>query len=524
MNLDLTQLRKIYKVKAELYVSQFYANGGKEWLYNSLKSLYQPEYDNDQRIVVIQDCGDQHSYDDLPGLFVTELQKNLSTVDISNFFVLFITTNQNIADELESARKLYSTDSVPISHIIVDGIDNNYSEQQDTFCVLPWMHLYVGPNGDVLPCCVANQTFPMGNIEKHSISDIINSKSFVNLRTNMLAGKKSKECAYCYKREESGLKSPRVGSNQTWNQIKVGKNTPIRINNFKPIYIDIRLSNVCNLKCRYCSDYFSSSIAQEKQEMFGISNKIYFNNQKRKQALGEILEYLPVVEKIYFAGGEPMLAPEHYAILQKLIEIGNTNLEIVYNTNFTTLKFKDINVVDLWKKFPNVVVGASLDGHNDVIEYVRHGTNWKSIEENLLLVKQQTPHVKIQVTSVVSLMNIESLIDLQKDWHEKKFLNLSNFIVSPITTPEFITVRVLPNHHKHRCQQLILDHISWCKHQCQEKLAEQWQSVLNFMWSSDDSFLLEQFQRNTQMLDQHRNESFVDVFPQYQDLMSLKIK
>ena len=38
-----------------------------------------------------------------------------------------------------------------------------------------------------------------------------------------------------------------------------------------------------------------------------------------------------MAEKIYFAGGEPLLAAEHYEILNALISCGNTDLEITYN-------------------------------------------------------------------------------------------------------------------------------------------------------------------------------------------------
>ena len=520
----LLELQKRYDCSDPIYLSDFFQPDGNHRLYNRLKDLYQPVYKDTYRILVIQDCTDIYDYKDLPGKAITALQKYASQIDISNFFILLLTNNCNIENELESARTTYSTDDCTIqAHIIKDLPTVELATTvQDTFCVLPWMHLYVGTDGNVLPCCVADHQYPMGNIEEQSIDSIAKSPAFTQLRANMIAGVRSKECHRCYQQEDSGLPSPRLSHNKKWPNVKINKLDPTgKIDKFKPLRFDIRLNNICNLKCRMCSGYFSSAIAQEETKLFGnpISVNSSLRLQQRKTGLKEILAYLPTAESIYFAGGEPLLTSEHYEILNALIESGNTNLKIRYNTNFTTLKFQTISVLDLWSKFSNITVGASLDAIGAVAEYVRHGTDWREIESNLELLKTQCPHVNFTVTSTVGLLNVSSLIDLQKTWHSNKILDLSKFSLATMIGPDHLTVSALPVEHKHRIDKLIKEHIVWCQESGAMQLVNQWKDVLNYMWSKDNSHYMSKFKRLTNLMDSYRKESLAQVLPELQNLL-----
>lgn len=515
----LDNLNQTYNVKGQFRLSKFYQPDGKKHLYNWLRSIYQPVYENLDRIVIIQDCVDSYQYDDLPGSAVTCLQQYLAKIDISNFFVILITTNNNVARELELVQQLYSTDSTAIQHILIDGqYIKNIENSKDTFCALPWMHLYVGPDANVLPCCQADHQYPMGNLQVDTLKNIVNSKEFVALRRNMLLGKKSKECKTCYTQEDANLVSRRISNNRKWKIIPEECNQDGTVDMFLPKYLDIRLNNICNLKCRMCSDYFSSSIAQENYQLYKTKLPV-LNNLQKTNLLSDVMELLPYTEQIYFAGGEPLLTTEHYQILQKLIDSGHTKINLSYNTNFTTLQYKDISVLDLWKKFSRVRVGASLDAHGSVAEYVRHGSKWSQIEKNLANLKQECPHVEFLITSVVGFLNIESLIELQKTWHTKKIISLGSFSLSTMVSPEYLTVQVLPDNQKKRLATIIKEHIDWCQKEGGLGLANQWKNVLNYMLENDNSHHLNTFQKITTTLDKHRGESFVDVFPQYREIL-----
>lgn len=516
----ITDLKQKYSVIDTIYLSDFLKNGN-QWLHQQLTAAYRTAYSEKERILVVQDCADTYDYENFPGQAVLILQKYASQIDISNSFILIVSTNELIFKELEEVRRLYSTDEFPIQSYVVDlpKFHSTQTYSSDTFCVLPWMHLYIGPDGNVLPCCRSDRNFSMGNIQTTSILDIANSDQFNQLRANMLNGKRSKECSGCYVREDAGLTSSRQIYNLDWKEFNPSNLNPNgTIDSFNPVFFDIRLSNVCNLKCRMCDGYFSSSIAQEEVELFNKSPGS-LKSRQRNASLEEILNYVQHAEQIYFAGGEPLLANEHYEILNKLIDCGNTDLEIAYNTNFTNLFYKNQPITDWWKHFKNVRVGASLDAHDDVAGYVRHGTVWATVEENLDFLRKTCPHVNFFVTSVVGFLNVVSLIELQQAWHQSGRLPISNFSFIILTRPEHLSVTALPLHHKTRLELLIKSHIDWCYSNSANTLAIQWQDVLTYMWSKDDSHHLGEFKRLTLLMDNHRKESFKKVFPEYEDLI-----
>lgn len=523
MNQAIVDLQKRHDTVGPYYLSDFYKPDGSKRLHEFLTSVYQSAYENNFRIIIAQDCVDIYDYQDLPGNAITALQKYASQIDISNFFIVVVTGNKNIKTELEQARQLYSTDDVQIQSQYVEGIEYHKVEQskQNTFCILPWMHLYVGPDGNILPCCSADQNYPMGNTSEHSVNSILKSSAFNQLRKNMLDGKRSKECSRCYAQEDAGLQSSRQQNNARWSKDSIKFDTTGEIEEFEPIFLDIRLNNICNLKCRMCSGYFSSAIAQEEAKLF--NNQEYLDtaigSTQKTLVLEEIIQYLPYAKKIYFAGGEPLITAEHYKILDALVACNNTNLEIFYNTNFTSLVYKGTSIVDVWKKFTNITVGASLDAMGAVAEYVRHGTKWETIESNLELLKAHCPHVKFTVTSIVGFLNVSSLIELQKSWHENKTLDISKFKISTMVGPEYLTLQVLPAKHKIQVSEQIKVHIKWCRDNRAVTLAKQWEDVLQYMCATDLSHFLPRFKQLTKAMDQFRNESLSLVLPEFSDLL-----
>jgi radical SAM protein with 4Fe4S-binding SPASM domain len=489
-------------------------------LHGFLKSVHQECYQALDRIVVVHGDADVYDYTNAPGQNIVQLQKYAREIDISNCFIVVVSGDADINQGLKQARDAYAPGDTVIDSICVDAeFIKQTSPAQDTFCILPWMHLYVGPDGNVLPCCVADQRLPLGNIKQESISSIMNGPAAQTLRSNMLNGQRSPECEFCYNRESHNLPGLRIGHNKKYGYLKDPAASAV-VNNFKPVFLDVRLNNICNLKCRMCSSYYSSSIAQEDAEIFGksvVRNTIMIN-QQRRQYLQDILTYIPSVNHIYFAGGEPLLAPEHYQIVDSVLAQNKNEVSLSYNTNLTTLKFRDRNVLDLWNNFKQISLGVSIDAEGAVAEYVRHGCEWTAVESNLFSVKTHCPHIQINIASTLGFMNVASLIALQQRWYQQGIVLLSQFSVSMMTSPAHLTVRVLPAHHKLRLEQAIQAHIKWCN-SIDQSLSAQWQNVIEYMCSQDDSHHLSEFRRLTGILDQHRNESFANVFPEFNDLM-----
>jgi radical SAM protein with 4Fe4S-binding SPASM domain len=286
----------------------------------------------------------------------------------------------------------------------------------NTFCILPWLHLYANPNGDVLPCCLASKS--LGNLHNDSIVKIWNSTEYQKLRERMLNGEKSEHCKDCYILEEKGIKSKRQGDLEAFKDFIGGAVSVQPELDIK--FLDIRWSNICNFKCKTCSGDYSSkwATAERRKNIF-----MFAGGKDNHQLYEDIKPHLTNLKVINFGGGEPLLIDQHYEILEYLIEHNSTNTRLIYNTNFSKLSYKNKNVVDLWNKFKHVSVFASIDSWGDRAEYIREGTDWKSIEENFQLIKTQCPHVQLKMNVTVSIFNLYTLTDLIDYILEKDFLS-----------------------------------------------------------------------------------------------------
>lgn len=510
----LAQLNKEYCVLGTFYYSTLVNNDGEkilyDWLWQHRKDYFEPT----ERLVLVQDCGDIYEYNDQLGNYTTAIQKALKVVDITNCFVTILTTNKNIARELALA-----SDTDVINHVIVPGEYHPiFPTFGNTFCPLPWMHLHIAPDGSVLPCCAGDTSHPLGNIDQDNLADIYNNKNFQKLRQGLLTGKHPKECQHCWVKEKTGIRSHRLDHNE---QYHVAKTRPDGlVDQFNPLTLDIRINKICNLKCRSCSPHLSSAIAQEVQGIYNVDWPS-LNNRQRKSVMSELLTLLPDVEHIYFAGGEPLLAPEHFEILTELVNIKHTDLNLFYNTNFMQLDFRGVSFTDLWKEFSDITIGASLDAHGSVAEYLRHGTVWSSIKSNLKRLQNEAPHVKFRVTSTAGFLNIESLIELQRNWTEQGVISIDQFSISQIIFDSFFSAQAAPIHHKRRLTSIIKDHISWLDFQGAQELSMRWQQVIDYMWLEDRTHLLSEFQRTMRNQDSYRNESFHKILPQFADIMSV---
>lgn len=476
-----------------------------------LELLRKDAFASMDRIVITQDILDDYPYVDAVGSKLIEIQKIINQVDIANCFILLVTANTDISYEIDFITKHYSTDPTPMEFLLTDGeYTKTVNRYPDTACQKLWNHLYAGTDGNVNPCCLADHRFPLGNLDQHSVHDIIQNRA-VKIRSDMARGYRNRACATCYEQEDSGLKSGRQSCDPEMQTLQI-KN------------IDIRVNNICNFKCRMCGEYFSSAIQAETIELYGQDTvmgfeKISLDNTKKQTKQQRLEKILPFVtndlDSIYFAGGEPLIMAEHYAILDQLIMIANTDLAVRYNTNLSTLVYKNLSVIDRWQKFSNITVGASVDASGAVAEYLRHGTVWKDVMVNIHVIKQQVPHVKLQITSTVSAFTIENLIDLQSRWIEQQLFSAEDLQVRVVTSPNFLSPAMLPQHHKDRLGTVIRKHM---RRLHGTALADQWHDVLQWMLKNDYTFALNDFRHRTSVLDAHRNESFVDIFPEFQDL------
>lgn len=336
-------------------------------------------------------------------------------------------------------------------------------ESSGTFCSLPWIHLHSTPEGIAAPCCISkscNTSTGLGDTKKQGLMELVNSPKMKQLRLDMLDGKRNDECTICYDQEDVGIASNRqssflvhpTGIDDACNFT----NDDGSLEQFNMRYFDVRFSNICNFKCRSCGQEYSTQWEQENSRAnVPWAREIAKNNNK--EFLQDILDQIPNMELAYFAGGEPLITEQHYIILEEMIRQKKTDVILRYNTNLSNLKFKNKDLLDLWRHFSNdIELYASIDHVKERAEYIRHGTDWGVIESNLLLVKQQ-PNIAVRMNTVLTLFNYLTIDQFYGYLIDKGLYRESDGTYQLYSTshPKHISIRTLPVDYKQQGKESI---------------------------------------------------------------------
>jgi sulfatase maturation enzyme AslB (radical SAM superfamily) len=293
--------------------------------------------------------------------------------------------------------------------------------------------------------------------------------------------------------------------------------------NFKIRYWDVRFSNICNFKCRYCGPNFSSNWWEDKASLYGadkIGHSKFLHAGKNKDDIWEqMVPHLPYIEQIYFAGGEPLIMEEHYRLLKWLVENKRTDVRLIYNTNFSELKFKKQDVLEWWKQFDSVSVGASLDAMGLRAEYMRKGTIWPEIEENRHRMIEVCPNVDFYISATVNVFNAIHITDFHRNWAMRGLIKAQDFNINILNSPNYYRADMLPQHFKDIAISKIEDTIAWLADKDHlTRATSGYKGLISFLNGTDNSKYLPYFFQITDQLDSLRKEKFEDVFPEYGDL------
>lgn len=390
-----------------------------------------------------------------------------------------------------------------------------------TFCMLPWTHLHARPDGIALPCCMADQKSPLGNLKQKTMREIWNDTDMREMRQAMLNDKPCKQCGNCYELETAGNFSLRNSVNKTfgYHTDVVDQTLPDgSLPDMKLYYWDIRFSNICNLKCRSCDVLFSSRWYDDNIRLWpnrANIQRIQFPGKHKDDLWQQIQEHVTFVEQIYFAGGEPLVMEEHNKLLKLLIANGNTRVKLIYSTSLSELRYKQESVLELWKHFPRIFVLASLDDIGSRGELIRFGSNWKKIEQNILELKQQCPHIDLVVQPTISVLNVWNICNFHRYLVEQKFINPEDLQFNILTYPDKYRIDILPIEVKQELQQEFLKHIEWLKKvDSFQRALNGFESAINFMMEKDNSHLIKEFWETTFALDQLREENTLVTIPE----------
>jgi len=293
----------------------------------------------------------------------------------------------------------------------------------DKFCVLPWVSLEASPIGTVRPCCLADDEILDDAGEKFKLSranfaDIQNSTHMRSLRQQFLDSEQPQTCRKCWSEERAGRTSKLM---HTLDRLKhMGISDEWTADAKSLMFLDLKLGNICNLKCRICGSWSSSQFATEE------INQLPRDKQKKSHAYtmlragawprdnpqfwDQIDSVLNDIRYIEFTGGEPFMIAEHFQMLQGIVDRGIAGqVEIHYNTNGT--QYPE-SAEAIWKHFKTVEIAFSIDDVGERFEYQRSNAVWSEVCGNLDRfrdLKEIYSNIELQVCTTVNVFNVRYL-------------------------------------------------------------------------------------------------------------------
>jgi radical SAM protein with 4Fe4S-binding SPASM domain len=415
-------------------------------------------------------------------------------------------------------------------------------ENLDNFCVAPWMHLHVINDGRAFACCMTplHDNHSFGNVKTQKLIEIVNSDQAKLMRRNMLEGNPLPDaCKRCTSKEAVGLNSMRTGFNDRWyDEVKDSINSTSAdgtISKLQLTYWDFRFSNYCNLACTTCSPLFSTQWSDDWIKLHpGVDryNDTRLIDLKKADIFWEdISNNLDYMKEIHFAGGEPLIMPEHWRILKLLDEKQKYDVNLRYSTNGTTLGRDKDDVLSYWKKFNHVHLSLSIDGVGDAFEYIRYKGKWKSTFENLKRIRESEvadywfhPTVSIlnifRLTELHEVLHNADLIPLKAIHRNQKF-NIENywidrFHLNPLFTPGYYSITVLPALLKEQAADKITKYGKKLEADTGIPFSG-WQNIIDFMYREDNSVLYDNFVWRSKQIDNIRNNNIFKINPELKE-------
>lgn len=403
----------------------------------------------------------------------------------------------------------------------------------ETFCALPWVSLETRSEGRVAPCCLSSQCVAKADgsgdfyLYKDSIEDAFFSVHTERLRKNLLNNVADKNCDACWIAEKSGIESKRQRENQRYPEILAQLKNGIAPK-AEPIRLDLKLGNLCNLKCRICCPASSSKWTEEFVSLYGSDqlprNSVELSQMPEEESRQLMMrwtetspEFWPTLEKwlpnlrgFEFFGGEPFLIKKHFELIETSVKRGFSKRQTLhYNTNGTI--YPEHAAQNLFPHFESITVFFSVDGIGSQFEYMRHGAKWDTVLQNIEKFRANT-NAYIGVGPTISNFNIYYLPEFLEFWLNKD----TPVFLNHLFHPTHFDIRAMPPELK---KAVIKKLRSVDPDRFAKILLTDYEGIISYMMSEDRSEYWPTFLLSLSQHDTYRAQSFASTFPEFSALM-----
>ena len=320
-------------------------------------------------------------------------------------------------------------------------INKDKLKNSKSFCMLPYMHIYGSAGGDMVPCCEA-QEVPLNNPGETALESW-NNDNYKELRRALANNERPERCAVCWHNEDSGIVSNRQQwEHDNWNTFadKISVNDDYSVNN-PPYWVELKVSNFCNLKCIMCSTHSSYKRVADLDIISKYTKDGYETRLLRPTdlfaSLNEWPELWDHVHTLQFTGGEPIINKEHYDLLEGIPTEAKKRIRLRYASNLSYIKFKKYDLIKIWNEFKHVNIKVSMDGVGDVYNYIRQDGDWDTVYANMMALNDQ-PGIDVAAGITVQAHNIYQMPEFYQFWKESP-VDLKFITANILQTPNYLS-------------------------------------------------------------------------------------
>ena len=383
----------------------------------------------------------------------------------------------------------------------------------DNFCIMPFVHAFVTPN-IISPCCAYT-----GDLKYNSKEQYWESTQLKHIQNNMLDNKRDPGCEICWKKEDRGFSSLRQHSNQIYNEhIQEVKKQSVAS---WPFYIDLRLGNLCNLKCRMCISEWSSQIATE---ILDNPNEDWIDNPQQKiielddDTWNILHKWIPFVRRVFMTGGEPTIIKKNLEYIDKIVASGHSkDVELIFTTNATNINkaFKDVA-----KEFKSVSYNVSIDAVGDLARYIRYPSSWEVIDKNLRAIGSG-----VSFNTTIQWLNMTRLDEIF-NYIENCGIDFGGVWFQLVTDPAYLDPIHAPKFMKEKCITDITNFLNRpflqdekYKNILYGELKNSLEQTKAYLTKNIDNVkYTKEFLKRMEILDRLRGQNLFDVLPELQQI------
>jgi MoaA/NifB/PqqE/SkfB family radical SAM enzyme len=380
------------------------------------------------------------------------------------------------------------------------------------------------------------------SILETGIEEMWNHEYYKILRMDLINGVRNNSCDTCWKIEDAGGYSYRQKSLQ---DIDLDENIVEEVyknngyNKHLPKFIDLKIGNLCNLKCVMCNQVASSKIEEEVnmlqlqgEKLPAWQNAVVIavsdldeslrnfaglaNSDNAQKVVEQLRPALETCQDLELLGGETFVNPFAIRLLKELVSndlAKNINIKMI--SNFTLLNKKQLAIL---KKFRKATLVASYD-HVDAekLKAIRFPTDYKNFKKNFNLVYND-PNLHLDISTTFSVLNI---LDFEEIFNEFKQIYKAGMRIgfNFVNEPKYLDIKFLEESQK---KELIQNINRYCQENKNHPMFVNNQATFSYLLSTANYLYNnildfdEQVKERTRVFDLYkkiRGTDFKKVFP-----------